>query len=74
MTGWTGVSLVIGIHLPRSRPTRFRVQGQGAAQELRLSNSKPGRLTWVAGVYYAKQNLNERYYSDFINIYGTYAA
>lgn len=43
------------------------------AQELRLSNSKPGRLTWVAGVYYAKQNLNERYYSDFINIYGTYA-
>ncbi|MDK4805906.1 MAG: TonB-dependent receptor [Novosphingobium aromaticivorans] len=43
------------------------------AQEARLSNSKPGPLTWVAGVYYSQQHLNERYFSDFLDIYGTYA-
>lgn len=43
------------------------------AQELRLSNSTPGRLTWVVGAYYSKQKLDERYYSDFIDVYGTYA-
>ena len=43
------------------------------AQEVRLSNSMPSDLTWVVGAYYSKQNLDERYFSDFIDIYGTYA-
>ena len=43
------------------------------AQEVRLASSAPSPLTWVVGGYYAKQTLNERYFSDFIDIYGTYA-
>ncbi|MNK09589.1 Pesticin receptor precursor [compost metagenome] len=43
------------------------------SQELRLSSDNDSPLTWVAGFYYSKQDLNERYSSDFIDIYGTYA-
>ncbi|WP_333611707.1 TonB-dependent receptor [Brevundimonas bullata] len=43
------------------------------SQELRLSSDNDSALTWVAGFYYSKQDLNERYSSDFIDIYGTYA-
>lgn len=43
------------------------------SQELRLSSDNDSALTWVAGFYYSKQELNERYSSDFIDIYGTYA-
>ncbi|TYC90480.1 TonB-dependent receptor [Novosphingobium sp. BW1] len=43
------------------------------AQEVRLGNSQPGPLTWVVGAYYSQQNLDERYYSDFVDVYGTYA-
>jgi outer membrane receptor protein involved in Fe transport len=31
-----------------------------------------GPLHWVAGVYYSRQGLKERYYSDFLDVYGTY--
>ena len=43
------------------------------SQELRLASDNDSNLTWVAGFYYSKQDLNERYFSDFIDIYGTYA-
>jgi iron complex outermembrane receptor protein len=42
------------------------------SDELRLSSAGEGPLQWVAGVYYSKQKLNERYYSDFLDIFGTY--
>ncbi|MNQ78334.1 TonB dependent receptor [compost metagenome] len=42
------------------------------SQELRLSSDNDSALTWVAGFYYSKQDLNERYFSDFSDIYGTY--
>src|SRR5690606_1834578 len=37
------------------------------SQELRLSSDNDSALTWVAGFYYSKQELNERYSSDFID-------
>ena len=40
------------------------------SQELRLASDHDSALTWVAGFYYSKQDLNERYSSDFIDIYG----
>ncbi len=43
------------------------------SQELRLASDNDSPLTWVAGFYYSKQDLNERYFSDFIDIYNTYA-
>ncbi|MFK0298696.1 TonB-dependent receptor [Brevundimonas sp. NPDC090276] len=43
------------------------------SQELRLASDADSALTWLAGFYYSKQDLNERYSSDFIDIYGTYA-
>ncbi|MFT4911731.1 MAG: iron complex outermembrane receptor protein [Brevundimonas sp.] len=42
------------------------------SQEMRLASDAAGPLSWVAGVYYSKQDLDERYSSDFIDIYGTY--
>jgi iron complex outermembrane receptor protein len=42
------------------------------SQEFRLSSDAEGPLNWVAGVYYSKQDLDERYSSDFIDVYGTY--
>ncbi|MBX3476071.1 MAG: TonB-dependent receptor [Brevundimonas sp.] len=42
------------------------------SQEVRLASYNDGPLNWVAGVYYSKQELDERYSSDFIDIYGTY--
>ena len=52
--------------------TFFGSEVEVFAQEIRLGNSTPGPLTWVLGAYYSKQNLDERYFSDFIDIYGTY--
>ncbi|MNS31989.1 Pesticin receptor precursor [compost metagenome] len=43
------------------------------SQELRLASDNDSALTWVAGFYYSRQDLNERYSSDFVDIYGTYA-
>lgn len=43
------------------------------SQELRLASDNDSALTWVAGFYFSRQDLNERYSSDFIDIYGTYA-
>jgi len=43
------------------------------SNETRLSSNGDGPFQWIAGVYYSRQELNERYYSDFLDIYGTYA-
>jgi len=43
------------------------------SQEARLASTGDGPLHWIAGVYYSEQSLNERYFSDFQNAYGTYA-
>lgn len=43
------------------------------SQELRLASDNDSPLTWVAGFYYSKQDLNERFFSDFIDVFGTYA-
>jgi len=42
------------------------------SQEARLYSHRNSRLTWVGGIYLSAQNLDERYFSDFIDIYGTY--
>tara|TARA_R110002012_G_scaffold322025_2_gene553871 strand:+ start:60439 stop:62589 length:2151 start_codon:yes stop_codon:yes gene_type:complete len=42
------------------------------SQEIRLASAVDGPLNWVAGVYYSKQELDERYSSDFIDIFGTW--
>ncbi|WP_206610285.1 TonB-dependent receptor [Croceibacterium ferulae] len=42
------------------------------SQELRLAGST-GALAWTAGAYWSQQQLDERYFSDFIDVYGTYA-
>ncbi|WP_411815953.1 TonB-dependent receptor [Hyphococcus sp. DH-69] len=42
------------------------------SQEVRLSSDGEGALVWQVGLYYSKQDLNERYFSDFIDIFGTY--
>lgn len=43
------------------------------SDELRLSSSDEGPLHYVAGIYYSRQGLKERYYSDFLDNFGTYA-
>ncbi|WP_433950450.1 TonB-dependent receptor [Brevundimonas bullata] len=43
------------------------------SQELRLVSDNDSALTWVAGFYYSRQDLHERYSSDFIDLLGTYA-
>jgi iron complex outermembrane receptor protein len=41
-------------------------------QELRLASTGDGAFRWMGGLYYSKQDLSERYWSDFIDIFGTY--
>ncbi len=41
-------------------------------QELRLASTGDGAFRWMGGLYYSKQDLTERYWSDFIDIFGTY--
>ena len=43
------------------------------SQELRLASDGDDRLNWVVGLYYSRQDLRERFSSDFIDIFGTYA-
>ena len=53
--------------------TYFRSKVKVWSDELRLSSDTEGPLQWVAGVYVSKQRLREQYYSDFNDIFGTYA-
>lgn len=53
--------------------TFFGSDVEVVSQEVRLASDNDGPLTWVAGLYYSRQDLNERYFSDFTDIYGTYA-
>jgi len=41
------------------------------SQELRLASDNDSRLTWVAGLYASRQDMTERYYSDFSDLRGT---
>lgn len=43
----------------------FRSYLKVISQELRLASTGTGPLTWVAGVFYSDQNLEENFYSDF---------
>ena len=40
------------------------------SQELRLASNEPGRFNWVVGAYYAKEALDEDWYTDFRRDYG----
>lgn len=40
------------------------------SQEVRLASNKAADFNWVAGVYYAKDKLNEDWYTDFSKDYG----
>ena len=40
------------------------------ANELRLTSLDAGRLSWVGGIYYSNQYLNDNYRSGFQDIYG----
>lgn len=35
------------------------------SQELRLASKGQNRFNWLAGVYYGRENLDEKFYSDF---------
>ncbi|WP_426043025.1 TonB-dependent receptor [Brevundimonas sp. TWP2-3-4b1] len=52
--------------------TFFNSDVKVLSQEVRLASNDDARLNWVVGVYFSKQNLDERYSSDFIHIFGTY--
>ena len=43
------------------------------SEELRLASAGSGPLAWVAGGYYAHDQLAERFYGDFTQIYGASA-
>lgn len=42
------------------------------SQELRLSSTGNEQLHWTAGIYYSKQELSEKFFSDFLDVFGTY--
>ncbi|MBV1905509.1 MAG: TonB-dependent receptor [Pseudomonadales bacterium] len=43
------------------------------SQELHLSSVGDGALHWMAGIYYSEEDLKEKFFSDFIDIFATYA-
>jgi iron complex outermembrane receptor protein len=42
-------------------------------QELRLTSNEGGPLRWVGGLYYSRERLDERYFSNFTDSLGVYA-
>ena len=48
----------------------FKTRANVLANELRLTSPGNQRLTWVAGIYYAHQYMNDRYQSGFSDLYG----
>jgi len=52
--------------------TFFGSDARVYSNETRLASNDDGPFQWIAGLYYSHQELNERYYSDFLDIYGTY--
>ncbi|MGO9994242.1 MAG: TonB-dependent receptor [Steroidobacteraceae bacterium] len=43
----------------------FRSSLDVISQEVRIASTATGRLSWVGGVFYADQKLDENFYSDF---------
>ena len=50
--------------------TYFHSVPQVFSDELRLISNGNGPLSWISGLYYSHQDLNEEYASDFLDIYG----
>lgn len=48
----------------------FKTRANVLANELRFTSPNKQRLTWVAGIYYAHQYMNDRYQSGFADLYG----
>ena len=48
----------------------FHSVPQVVSDELRLTSNGNGPLSWITGLYYSHQDLNEEYASDFYDIYG----
>jgi outer membrane receptor protein involved in Fe transport len=48
----------------------FRSYLSVISQELRVASTGAGPLSWVAGVFYSDQRLNENFYSDLSNSFG----
>ncbi|KXV50300.1 TonB-dependent receptor [Acetobacter tropicalis] len=48
----------------------FKTRANVLANELRLTSPNKQRLTWVGGIYYAHQYMNDRYQSGFADLYG----
>ena len=53
--------------------TFFAGKAKVWSNELRLESNTDGKFHWLAGVYAAKQRQREQFYSDFTDIYATYA-
>ena len=51
--------------------TFFESKTRNTSQELRLATTTPNaNLNWLAGLYYATQKLDEKYWSSFANTFG----
>jgi len=48
----------------------FHSVPQVVSDELRLTSNGNGPLSWITGLYYSHQDLNEEYASDFYDVYG----
>ena len=48
----------------------FQSSVEVMSHELRLSNNTENSLRWVSGIYYAEEDLNEVYQSDFVASFG----
>jgi iron complex outermembrane recepter protein len=55
---WDGTSLA-------QADTYWHSDARVFSQELRLASNKPARFNWLGGLYYAKEKLDEKFYSDF---------
>jgi iron complex outermembrane recepter protein len=51
--------------------TFFDSSSRNFSQELRVANSNPAdELNWLAGLYFASEKLDEKYWSSFANSFG----
>jgi iron complex outermembrane receptor protein len=53
--------------------TYFGSKASVSAEELRLASSGDAPDRWLAGFYYSREKLDEKYYSDFMQSIGLYA-
>ncbi|HEY0282694.1 MAG TPA: TonB-dependent receptor, partial [Rhizomicrobium sp.] len=48
----------------------FNTGAEVFSQEVRLASAEAGPFTWLAGVYYSNETLDEAFYSDFWQAFG----